>query len=141
MHRKWFKLLLTLKILLAPICLNAEPFVVLSYNKSTDLLGRDNPFILDPDYSLKHTVLPGDTLNEIIKKYYDNSGLNISFLQLAIVTINKHAFRNKNKNYMIADQTIHLPSVNQISDLMKGVDFDLDEVTDSRTESIYFYGG
>ena len=141
MHRIWLYLLLILKILIAPVCLNAEPFVVLSYNNSGDLSGRDNPFILDPDYSLKHTVLPGETLNVIINRYYDNSGLNISFLQLAIVSINKHAFRNKNKNYMIADQTIHLPSLNQISDLMKGIDFDLDEVHDRRTESIYFYGG
>ena len=37
--------------------------------------------------------------------------------------------------------TIHLPSVNQISKLMKGIDFDLDEVTDGRNENIYFYGG
>ena len=69
MHKNWFKLLLTLKILITPVCLNAEPFVVLSYNNSSDLSGRDNPFILDPDYSLKHTVLSGETLNVIIEKY------------------------------------------------------------------------
>ena len=28
---------------------------------------------------------------------------------------------------MIADETIHLPSINQISKLMKGIEFDLDE--------------
>ena len=38
---------------------------------------------------------------------------------------------------MIADQTIHLPSINQISKLMKGIDFNLDEVTDGRNENIY----
>ena len=141
MHKNWFKLVLTLKILIAPICLNAEPFVVLSYNNSSELSERDNPFSRDPDYSLKHTILSGETLNVIIKRYYENSGLNLSFLQLAIVSINKHAFRNKNINYMIADQTIHLPSINQISKLMKGIDFDLDEVTNGRNENIYFYGG
>lgn len=141
MHKNWFKLLLTLKMLTAPFCLNAEPFVVLSYNNSSELSERDNAFSLDPDYSLKHRVLSGETLNVIIKRYYENSGLNLSFLQLAIVSINKHAFRNKNINYMIADQTIHLPSINQISKLMKGIDFDLDEVTDGRNENIYFYGG
>ena len=141
MHKNWFKLLLTLKILIAPMCLNAEPFVVLTYNNSSELSERDNPFSLDPDYSLKHAVLPGQTLNAIIKRYYENSGLNLSFLQLAIVSLNKHAFRNKNINYMVADQTIHLPSINQISMLMKGIDFDLDEVTDGRNQNIYFYGG
>ena len=141
MHKNWFKLLLTLKMLTAPFCLNAEPFVVLSYNNSSELSERDNPFSLDPDYSLKHRISSGETLNVIIERYYENSGLNLSFLQLAIVSINKHAFRNKNINYMIADQTIHLPSINQISKLMKGIDFDLDEVTDGRNENIYFYGG
>tara|TARA_B100001057_G_C22259147_1_gene722508 strand:+ start:120 stop:545 length:426 start_codon:yes stop_codon:yes gene_type:complete len=141
MNKSWLKLLLTLKILIAPIYLNAEPFVVLSYNNSSELSGRDNPFSLDPDYSIKHTVLSGETLNVIINKYYNSSGLNMSFLQLAIVSLNKHAFRNKNINYMIADQTIHLPSVNQISKLMKGIDFELDAVTDNRNENIYFYGG
>ena len=60
MHKNWFKLLLTLKILIAPICLNAEPFVVLSYNNSSELSERDNPFSLDPDYSLKHRVSSGE---------------------------------------------------------------------------------
>ena len=127
---------------MTPIYLNAEPFVVLSYNNSSELSGRDNPFTQDPDYSQKHKILAGESLNLIIEKYYGNSGLNLSFLQLAIVSLNKDAFRNKNINYMIADEIIHLPSVNQISKLMKGIDFRLDEVTnDYRNESIYFYGG
>ena len=127
---------------MTPIYLKAEPFIVLSYNNSSELSGRDNPFTQDPDYSQKHTILPGESLNLIIEKYYGNSGLNLSFLQLAIVSLNKDAFRNKNINYMIADEIIHLPSVNQISKLMKGIDFRLDEVTnDYRNESIYFYGG
>ena len=142
MHRKIFQFILIIKLFLTPIYLNAEPFVVLSYNNSSELSGRDNPFTQDPDYSQKHTILPGESLNLIIEKYYGNSGLNLSFLQLAIVSLNKDAFRNKNINYMIADEIIHLPSVNQISKLMKGIDFRLDEVTnDHRNESIYFYGG
>ena len=140
--QKIFQFILIIKLFMTPIYLNAEPFVVLSYNNSSELSGRDNPFTQDPDYSQKHTILPGESLNLIIEKYYGNSGLNISFLQLAIVSLNKDAFRNKNINYMIADEIIHLPSVNQISKLMKGIDFRLDEVTnDYRNESIYFYGG
>ena len=65
----------------------------------------------------------------------------MGFLQLAIVSLNDHAFRNKNINYMIADETIHLPSINQISKLMKGIDFDLDEAKVQKNENIYFYGG
>ena len=49
-------------------------------------------------------ILPGESLNLIIEKYYDGSGLNKFFLQLAIVSLNKHAFRNRNINYMIAEE-------------------------------------
>ena len=141
MLKKCFQLILITKILMIPILLNAEPFVVLSYNSFSELSERDNAFSQDPDYSVKHTVLPGESLNLIIEKYYNNSGLNISFLQLAIVSLNKNAFRNKNINYMIAEEIIHLPSVNQISKLMKGIDFRLDDFTDHNNGNIYFYGG
>ena len=80
-------------------------------------------------------------MNLIIEKYYYGSGLNNSFLQLAIVSLNKHAFRNKNINYMIANEVIHLPSINQISKLMKGIAFELDEPVDFRQNNIYFFGG
>tara|TARA_Y100001968_G_scaffold301247_1_gene313336 strand:- start:728 stop:985 length:258 start_codon:yes stop_codon:yes gene_type:complete len=85
--------------------------------------------------------MPGESLNLIIEKYYDGSGLNTYFLQLAIVSLNEHAFRNRNVNYMIADKTIHLPSINQISKLMKGIDFELDEKINYRQNNIYYFGG
>ena len=122
-------------------CLNAEPFVVLQYTNSSELSERSNAFAQNPDYSNKHTIMPGESLNFIIEKYYNGSGLNTYFLQLAIVSINKHAFRNRNINYMIADKTIHLPSINQISKLMKGIDFELDEKIDYKHNNIYFFGG
>ena len=121
--------------------LNAEPFVVLQYNNSSELSERSNEFAQNPDYSNKHTIMPGESLNFIIEKYYKGSGLNTYFLQLAIVSINKHAFRNRNINYMIAEKTIHLPSINQISKLMKGIDFELDEKIDYKHNNIYFFGG
>ena len=108
-------------------CLVAEPFVVLQYNNASELSDRSNEFAQNPDYSDKHTIMPGESLNLIIEKYYDGSGLNTYFLQLAIVSLNKHAFRNRNVNYMIADKTIHLPSINQITKLMKGIEFQLDD--------------
>jgi hypothetical protein len=42
---------------------------------------------------------------------------------------------------MIADKTIHLPSINQISKLMKGIDFELDEQLYHRQNNIYYFGG
>ena len=121
--------------------LAAEPFVVLQYNNASELSDRSNEFAQNPDYSDKHTIMPGESLNLIIDKYYDGSGLNTYFLQLAIVSLNKHAFRNRNVNYMIADETIHLPSINQITKLMKGVEFQLDEEVNYGQNNIYYFGG
>ena len=121
--------------------LSSEPFVVLSYNNSSELGDRDNEFTKNPDYYTKHTIAPGESLNLIIDNYYGNSGINKYFLQLAIVSLNKHAFRNRNVNYMVADKSIHLPSINQITKLMKGIEFKLDEQSSPRTRNIYFFGG
>ena len=121
--------------------LAAEPFVVLQYNNASELSDRPNEFAQNPDYSDKHTIMPGESLNLIIEKYYDGSGLNTYFLQLAIVSLNKHAFRNRNINYMIADKTLHLPSINQITKLMKGIDFKLDEEVNYEQNKIYYFGG
>ena len=121
--------------------LYAEPFVVLQYNNASELSDRSNEFAQNPDYSDKHKIVPGESLNLIIEKYYDGSGLNTYFLQLAIVSLNKHAFRNRNINYMIADKTLHLPSINQITKLMKGIDFKLDEEVNYEQNNIYYFGG
>ena len=121
--------------------LAAEPFVVLQYNNASEFSDRSNEFAQNPDYSNKHTIMPRESLNVIIEKYYDGSGLNTYFLQLAIVSLNKHAFRNRNVNYMIADKTIHLPSINQITKLMKGIEFHLDEEVNYGQNNIYYFGG
>ena len=121
--------------------LAAESFVILQYNNASELSDRSNEFAQNPDYSNKHTIMPGESLNLIIEKYYDGSGLNTYFLQLAIVSLNKHAFRNRNINYMIADETIHLPSINQITKLMKGIAFELDEEVNYGQNNIYYFGG
>ena len=141
MLKNYFFLFLFLKAFIANNYLSAEPFVVLQYNNVSEFSDRSNEFAQDPDYTNKHRILPGESLNLIIEKYYDGSGLNKSFLQLAIVSLNNHAFRNKNINYMIADKTIHLPSINQISKLMKGIDFELDEQLNYKTNNIYYFGG
>ena len=121
MLRKYTCTLFLLISFITPEFLNAEPFVVLQYNNASELSNRSNEFAQNPDYSDKHKIMPGESLNLIIEKYYSGSGLNTHFLQLAIVSLNNHAFRNRNINYMIAGKTIHLPSINQISKLMKGI--------------------
>ena len=141
MLKKYIYFFLFFKLIITYSYLNAEPFVVLQYNNSSELSDRSNDFAQNPDYSNKHTIMPGESLNLIIQKYYDGSGLHTNFLQLAIVSLNKHAFRNKNINYMIADETIHLPSINQISKLMKGIDFQLEEEVNYRQNNIYYFGG
>ena len=75
---------------------------------------------------------------EIVRFYRFN---HFQILQLAIVSLNDHAFRNRNINYMIAEETIHLPSINQISKLMKGIKFDLDEEISYKNNNIYYFGG
>ena len=141
MLRKYIYLIFFLNAFMTFNYLKAEPFVVLQYNNASELSDRSNEFAQNPDHSNKHTIMPGESLNFIIKKYYDGSGLNTYFLQLAIVSLNRHAFRNRNVNYMIAEKTIHLPSINQISKLMKGIDFDLDEKINYRQNNIYYFGG
>ena len=42
---------------------------------------------------------------------------------------------------MIADETIHLPSINQITKLMKGIEFHLDEEVNYQQNNIYYFGG
>ena len=116
MLKNFFFLFLFLKALIANNYLSAEPFVVLQYNNDSEFSDRSNEFAQDPDYTNKHRILPGESLNN-------------------------HAFRNKNINYMIADKTIHLPSINQISKLMKGIDFELDEQLNYKQNNIYYFGG
>ena len=50
--------------------LSSEPFVVLSYNNSSELGDRDSEFTKNPDYYTKHTIAPGESLNLIINNYY-----------------------------------------------------------------------
>ena len=85
MRKNYIYFFLLIKALLANNYLNAEPFVVLQYNNSSELSERSNEFAQNPDYSKKHTIIPGESLNLIIEKYYDGSGLHTNFLQLAIV--------------------------------------------------------
>ena len=102
----------------------SEPFVILQYNQNNIAIEESDfsshPFIMDKNYSLKHKVQKNETLSQIIENYYFGSGLDLNFLKLSIVKFNKHAFVRNNPNFLFADKTIHLPSVNEINQLFLG---------------------
>ena len=103
----------------------SEPIVVLEYRQRADSTeyGDDtntHPFRVDLDYQQSHRVMPDETLGHIMQAYYGGSGLNMTFVEMAIVQFNKHAFVRGNPNFLYADKTLHLPSVNQIQALALG---------------------
>ena len=126
----------------------AEPIVVLEYSQrggSDELTGEasNHPFRMDPNYSQSHKVIADETLGHIMQAYYGGSGLNMSFVELAIVQFNRHAFVRANPNFLYADKKLHLPSVNQIRSLALGK-MDKPEQNDTyggRQNEIFFFGG
>ena len=70
----------------------------------------NNPFAMDSDYSTSHKVESGDVLGGIIDRYYGGSGLDLRFVQLAIIAINRKYSLGKSK-LSFAGPTLKLPSV------------------------------
>ena len=104
---------------------NAQgPIVVLEYpgytSVSTPGLNQDNPFVYDPDHTATHRVQPDETLSHIITAHYAGSGLDLSVVQMAIVKKNKSAFVRGNPNFLYADKMLHLPSLNEMKNLVLG---------------------
>ena len=126
----------------------SEPFVVLEYGQRGDGLEYDDdtsthPFRVDLDYQQSHKVMPDETLGHIMQAYYGGSGLNMTFVEMAIVQFNKHAFVRGNPNFLYADKTLHLPSVNQIQALALGKTEKIQQnkgYGEGRNE-IFFFGG
>ena len=87
---------------------------------STPGLNQDNPFVYDPDHTASHRVQPDETLSHIITAYYAGSGLDLSIVQMAIVKKNKSAFVRGNPNFLYADKLLHLPSLNEMKNLVLG---------------------
>ena len=125
-----------------------EPIVVLEYGQrgGSHEHGDDtstHPFRMDPNYQQSHKVMPDETLGHIMQAYYGGSGLNMTFVQLAIVQFNQHAFVRGNANFLYADKTLHLPSVNQIQALALGKKEKVQqgETYGERQNDIFFFGG
>ena len=125
----------------------AEPIVVLTYgardNGTVEDATSSHPFRMDPDYSEMHEVAQDETLGHIMNDYYGGSGMNMKFVEMAIVQVNRHAFVRGNPNFLYAKKTIRLPSLNQIKALVTGTKLEnsSSEGSSGRTNEIYFFGG
>ena len=118
-----------------------EPFVVLDYNQGSGRdgkLNKENIFVKNQGYSVKHKIKNGESLSDILKKYYGSSGLNMRIIEVSLIEINKHAFVRKNPNYMFAGKTLTIPSINQIMNLVKNRK-NYSSTQNSRREHIYFF--
>ena len=122
----------------------SQPIVILEYPTFTNSNQNysDNVFIQNHDYSTTHKVKPDETLSHILEDYYSGSGLNLKFIELAIVAHNKHAFVKNNPNFLFADKTLTLPSLNQIQAMILGNNAPLEPANKGiRSQEIYFIGG
>ena len=86
----------------------SQPIVVLEYpNSSTNQQNfSDNLFVQNYDYTTTHKVQPDETLSHILDDYYAGSGLNMKFVEMAIIAYNKHAFVKNNPNFLPHDPTL-----------------------------------
>jgi Tfp pilus assembly protein FimV len=124
----------------------AAPIVVLEYpayaGASSGGLDSNNVFVADPNHTAHHRVQPNETLSHIITDYYAGSGLDLSVVQMAIVKKNKGAFVRGNPNFLFADKILHLPSLNEMKNLVLGNQSGQPtRSSDSRQDQIYFIGG
>ena len=122
----------------------SQPIVILEYPNFTNNTQNysDNVFIQNHDYSTTHKVKPDETLSHILEDYYSGSGLNLKFIELAIVAHNKHAFVKNNPNFLFADKTLRLPSLNQIQAMILGNNAPVEPANKGvRSQEIYYIGG
>ena len=124
-----------------------EPIVVLTYgdNRETgstlDEYGT-HPLRADPNAHQMHQVAEAETLSHIMAEYYGGSGLNMKFVELAILQFNRKAFVRGNPNFLFAGKRLHLPSVNQIKALVTGQKSESQRSPSNRNQNeIFFFGG
>ena len=124
-----------------------EPIVVLTYGESRktgstlDEYGT-HPMRTDPNAHQMHQVAEAETLSHIMAEYYGGSGLNMKFVELAILQFNRKAFVRGNPNFLFAGKRLHLPSVNQIKALVTGQKSESQRPSSNRKQNeIFFFGG
>ena len=126
----------------------AEPIVVLTYGENRANYGSmsdrhsSHPMRENPDEFKKHEVLEAETLGHIMFKYYGGSGLNMEFVQIAILQFNRSAFVRGNPNFLYAGKTLHLPSLNQIRALITKEKLENRNASENgKRNEIFFFGG
>ena len=83
-----------------------------------------------------------ETLGHILYSYYGKSGLNLRIVEMAIVEFNPNSFRNRNPNFLFADQNLYLPSLNEMKNLVLGKSNNKVESNNNNNSThIYFFGG
>ena len=99
--------------------------------------------ISNPNFSSKHRVKENETLGHILYSYYGKSGLNLRIVEMAIVEFNPKSFRNRNPNFLFADQNLYLPSLNEMKNLVLGKSNKKlqPEQSNDTSSHIYFFGG
>ena len=124
-----------------------EPIVVLTYGDSRDTGSTldeygTHPMRTDPNAHQMHQVAEAETLSHIMAEYYGGSGLNMKFVELAILQFNRKAFVRGNPNFLFAGKRLHLPSVNQIKALVTGQKSKSQRPPVNRNQNeIFFFGG
>ena len=123
-----------------------EPFVVLEYNDQNlnepgkKNINKNNKFIKDHNYSVNHKVKDGESLSNILHKYYGNTGLNMKIIEISIIEINKHAFVRENPHFLYAGKILKIPSVSEIMNLVRKAPDKSSNSKSSQRNHIYFYG-
>ena len=124
-----------------------EPIVVLTYGDSRETGSTQDeygthPLRTDPNAHQMHQVAEAETLSHIMAEYYGGSGLNMKFVELAILQFNREAFVRGNPNFLFAGKLLHLPSVNQIKALVTGQKSKSQRSPSNRNQNeIFFFGG
>ena len=92
--------------------------------------------------SKTHEVMEAETLGHIMTEYYGGSGLNMKFVEIAILQFNRSAFVRGNPNFLYAGKTLHLPSVNEIRSLITQEKLENRNASENgKRNEIFFFGG
>jgi Tfp pilus assembly protein FimV len=124
-----------------------EPIVVLTYGDSRETGSTldeygTHPMRTDPNAHQMHQVAEAETLSHIMAEYYGGSGLNMKFVELAILQFNREAFVRGNPHFLFAGKLLHLPSENQIKALVTGQKSKSQKSPSNRNQNeIFFFGG
>ena len=124
-----------------------EPIVVLTYGDSRETGSTPDEYGTHPmrtatNAHQMHQVAEAETLSHIMAEYYGGSGLNMKFVELAILQFNREAFVRCNPNFLFAGKRLHLPSVNQIKALVIGQKSESQRSPIYRNQNeIFFFGG